>query len=448
MPDDRDRLPLTASQTVVWLAQQADPENPIHAAAEYLDIQGPADLRLLQIALRQAVEDTDAFRVRFEIDADGPWQVVGQMRDWPLPVVDLRTALDPLPEALAQMEADLRRTTDLTRDLPFNFTVFVLADDRSLLYVRAHHIVMDGFGFGLFLQRVAEVYTALEQGQDCPPSGLGSLRELIEDDLRYRNSEQFARDHEYWMEQLSPLPAITTLAGKSAPTAHSFLRNSGQVPAPVVDQLRDLARRARCSLPTVAMAALALYLQRTTGAHDLVLELVVAGRKGPVARSVPGMVTNAPPLRIEMDPAMTTGELLRHTAARARGVMQHQRYPSCLLAHDLGIADAGIVTEPPAINIMGYTPNLHFGQHPVKLHNLSNGAVEDLTINVYDRSDGSLRIDFNANPSLYGAAENAEHHSNFMDLLHAFATADPEEPVAGLGLQPSSAATIFSCARA
>ncbi len=158
------------------------------------------------------------------------------------------------------------------------------------------------------------------------------------------------------------------------------------------------------------------------------------------------MVTNAPPLRVEVDPGMTTGEFLRHTAARARGLMQHQRYPSAYLVHDLGIADSGLVTEPPAINIMGYTPNLHFGRHPVKVHNLSNGAVEDLTVNVYDRSDGSLRIDFNANPNLYGAEDNATHHREFTSLLHALAETDPEQPVAAV--QPSSRSAIFSCADA
>lgn len=442
MSAQRDRLPLTAAQTWVWYAQCADLQNPVYKAAEYIDIDGGIDLTLLRSAVLRAVDDTDALRARFEADEDGPWQVVEQC-SWSFPVVDLRSAADPWAAAQDWMDADLRRPLDLTQAPLFSFAVLRISDERSLVFFGVHHVLLDGYGLSLFLQRVAEVYSALEQGEQCPPSTLGSLRRLVEDDLEYQGSERFAKDRQFWMEQLAGVTEIVSPAGdRPACTARSFLRETGHVPGPVADRLRALARRARSSLPTVAMAAFGLYVHRVTQADDLLLELVVSGRQGSVARGTPGMLTSAPPLRVQMHPGITVGELLRDTAVRARGVLQHQRYPSMYLPADLGLAGIGEVPEPAAINIMGYSANLHFGEHRVRSHNISNGSVENLTVNLYDRSDdGSLRVDFNANPALYSAEENATHLREYVDMLVELADTEPDHPVNRVGLRPAASAS-------
>lgn len=442
MSAQRDRLPLTAAQSWVWYAQSADPENPVYKAAEYLDIDGGIDLSLLRSAVRRAVDDTGALRARFGVDEDGtPWQVVEQV-SWDFPVVDLRRSLDPWSAAHDWMRADLRRPVDMAKAPLFSFAVLRLSDERSLVYFGVHHVLLDGYGLSLFLQRVAEVYSALQQEEPVPASGLGSLRQLVEDDLAYQGSERFQQDRQFWLEQLAGITEIVSPAGdRPAATARSFLRETDTIPGPVADRLRALARRVRSSLPTVAMAAFGLYVHRVTRADDLLLELVVSGRQGPVARSVPGMLTSAPPLRFQMHPGITVGELLRDTAVRARGVLQHQRYPSMYLPADLGMAGIGDVPEPAAINIMGYSGNLRFGEHKVRSNNLSNGSVENLTVNLYDRSDdGSLRVDFNANPELYSAEENAAQLREYVQLLIELADTEPDQPVNRVGAQPTAVA--------
>ncbi len=429
--DQNRRFPLTAAQAGMWFAQELDPQNPIYKAAEYVDIQGRIDLAVVEVAVRQAVADTEAFRVRVEADDEGMlWQVVDRLVDWPLPVMDLRGTADPWAQAQEWMRADLSQPVDLRRAPVFSFTVLQLATDRFLLHLSAHHLAMDGFGFSLFVQRIAEVYTALEAGLGCPPSSLGSLDLLLADEVSYRASERFTRDREYWAEQLVDRPDAVGLAGRLAATSPTFLRQTGHVPAPVADRLRALARQARANLPALAMAALAIYVHRLTSADDLILGLPVTGRTGTVARSVPGMVASQLPLRVRVHPQMSLGELVRHAAERARGLLRHQRYPYEYLARDLRIVGTSEHLFGPVINIMGYDPALCFGQHPVTLHNLANGPVDDLTVNVYDRSDdGTLRIDFNANPALYRSEDNAAHHRRFLELLENVAGADLEQPI-------------------
>jgi Condensation domain len=249
----------------MWLAQQLDPLNPIYRGAEYIDIHGQVDLALLEVAVRQAVADTEALRVRVEVDDEGIWQLVDRLVDWPLSVLDLQGTAGPWTQAQDWMRADLSRVVDLGRATMFTITVLQLATDRFLLYLSPHQA-----------------------------------------------SERFIRDREYWAEQLADRPAAVGLAGRLAGTSHTFLRHTGHVPGPVADQLRRLARRTRASLPALAMAALAIYVHRMTGASDLMLGLPVTSRTGTVARSVPGMVVSQLPLRVQVYPQMGIGDLVRH----------------------------------------------------------------------------------------------------------------------------------------
>jgi enterobactin synthetase component F len=378
------RLPLTTAQTGMWFAQQLNLRNPIYKIAEYIDIAGGVDLGLLEVSLRQAVLDTEAIRVHIEADDEVIGQLVDPLVDWPLPVRDLSGTADPWTRAHDWMQADLSRPVDLRRAPVFTFTVLRLAADRCLLHLSGHHLVIDGFGFSLFIERVSEVYSALEAGLQCRPSTLGTLELLLADEAGYQVSERFTRDREYWAGQLADRPAAVGLAGRLAATSHTFLRHTGQLPAPVADRLRGWARRARVSLPTLSMAALALYVHRMTGAGDLVLGLPVTSRTGTVARRVPGMLASQLPLRVRVGPAMGIGELVRHVGEQARGLLQHQRYPYEYLARDLGIVGPGEHLFGPVINIWGAARALCFGQHPATLHNLATGPVDDLVVNVYE----------------------------------------------------------------
>ncbi|WP_406113199.1 amino acid adenylation domain-containing protein [Streptomyces sp. NBC_01014] len=430
------RLPLTAAQTGMWFSQQLDAENTNYRAAEFVEIRGPLDRALLEESLRRGVDETEALRVRFEADDEGnAWQLTGDSPRWELPLVDLRGADDPWAAARAWMWADMRLPLDLGRPPLFTFALLRTSDECFLLYISVHHIALDGYGFSLFIQRVAETYTALETGTRLPAPAWGTLAELLADEAAYHGSERFTEDREYWAAQLAGHPVGPDAADRLKSVPHRFVRKTGHVGPVAATGLRALARQARTGLPSVAMAALSLYVHRLSGRDAVTLDLTVTGRAGAVARGVPIMLANVLPLTVRLDSGTTVTDLVRHTARQARGLLRHQRYPAPYLVKDLGGVPATGYLGDWGINIMGFDPRLTFGQLPAVLHNLSNGPVTGLGVNVYDRpSDGSLRIDFNADPAKYSAEVTAAHHRRFLELLDTLATVGPDRPVAELEL--------------
>jgi nonribosomal peptide synthetase DhbF len=433
--DNREmRLPLSAAQLGVWFAQKIDPANPIYNIGQSIEIHGPVDPSLFNAAVTEAVIDTEAYRVRFIEEIDGPRQVVDPAPELSISLLDVSAELDPQAAAEAWMKADLASPVDLLRGPLFFFALFKAAPARFFWYQRCHHTVMDGFGRALFNRRVADIYTALMNKLPCSGNPFGSLAVLLEEDASYRASERFSRDQGYWLECLADRPEPVSLSGRPATNCSCFLRQTAHLPPSSAETLRSVAHRARARLPQFIVAATALYLHRLTNVQDLVLGLPVTGRLGAVSRRTPGMLSNVLPLRLTVHPRMSLSELIEQVAEHVRRGLLHQRYRTEDLYRDLGLLAHDQKLFGTSVNVMAFDHELIFAGHRTTTRNLSNGPVEGLSIVVYDRSNSNeLRIDFDANPALYGSDEVASHQQRFLRLLEAIA-ADPGQRIGRLEL--------------
>ena len=135
-----------------------------------------------------------------------------------------------------------------------------------------------------------------------------------------------------------------------------------------------------------------------------------------------------------MHPAMSVRELMQSVGRQVRESLRHQCYRYEDLRRDLHLLAQQMHLLTTVINIEPFDYDLRFGGHPVTVYNLSNGSVEDLAIFVYDRGDRKgLRIDFDANPALYSAAEIEGHQQRFLRLIQAL-VADTEQLIGRLCL--------------
>ncbi|GAA3486658.1 amino acid adenylation domain-containing protein [Streptomyces cremeus] len=424
-------LELTAAQSGMWFAQALDPGSPAQNTAECLEIHGPVDPDVFARTLRQVAAEADSLRVRIVEGADGPRQSEIPDLGLPLHVADLRACANPDSAAYAWMHADLAEPFDLAAGPLFAHALFRVGDDRWLWYQRVHHIVMDGFGYSLLARRTAEVYTALASGRTPPDSPFGRLADLVDEDAGYRASETYDKDRRHWDGAFADRPEAPTLAGRTALPSRTFHRRTAHLSPLATDQLRELASSIKATWPEVLIAAQALYVSRATHTEEVVLGLPMMGRMGSVALRVPGMVMNVLPLRLAVTPSATFAELTRQVVLGIRAARRHQRYRYEDIRRDLGLLGEGRALVGPLVNVMPFDYGLTFAGARTEAHNLSAGPVEDLTVNVYDRTDGSgLRIDYDGNPALYAPDELALHQSRFLELLERVAATGPHTPLA------------------
>ncbi|MDI5967959.1 amino acid adenylation domain-containing protein [Streptomyces sp. SL13] len=424
------RLPLTAAQAGMWYAQRMSPDSTIYNGGQYLEIHGPVDEALFEAALRRVVRETDALRTRFAEDADGPWQIVDADPHWSPRLVDLSAEADPQAAAESWMWQDLARPVDLGAGPLFLFALIRVAAERYLWYLRCHHIALDGFSSALVGQRVAEVYSALAAGTPVPPAPFGPLAALVAEDTGYRASERFTADGAYWREHLADRPEPVGLSAGQPFMPRRLVRRSARLEPETVKALRAAADEAGVAWPPVVTAVFAAYLQRLTGGAEAIVGLPVTTRIGRIARSTPGMVSNMLPLRLSVRPDMSLRDLLLHAAAAMRRTMRHQRYRYEDVRRELGLLGDDQRLVGPHVNIMMFGDALRFAGHRSTAHTLNLGPVDDLSVVVHGQSDdGSLGVDFEANPGLYTEDELAAHQERFLGFMDALVRGGTDGPV-------------------
>nr|AGS49327.1 long-chain-fatty-acid--CoA ligase [uncultured bacterium esnapd2] len=409
------RRAVTAAQAGIWFAQQLKPGNPLYNSGAYFEIEGPLDVVALRAAVRQAVTETEALRVRFEESPEGLHQVL-QHFDADVHDIDLSDVSDPHTAALDWIRNDLATPADLTRVPAFEHALLRLGSHRFYFHLRYHHILMDGYAHALYCRRIAEIYTALSANQTPKPCEFGSLQQLLDDDAEYRASRRRERDEKYWLDAFVEVPELTSLAGRSVPAAPSTLRRE----IPLSQQTSELLAKAAAELgvpwSVVAIAAVATYTSRLTGLSNVVLGLPLTARMSKAALRTPGMVANDLPLRVTVRPSVSFRDLVRQVSQQVSRAVKHQRYRGEDLNSALGVSGGELTGT--LVNVFSFEQDVRFGDLPTTPHQLSTGAVKDLIVNFYAAS-GAIRIEFDGNTELYDEKDLAAHQDRLVRLLEA-----------------------------
>jgi len=424
-------LPLTAAQLGVWFAQQLDRDNASYNMGGYVEIRGPIEPGLFEAALRQAIRETQCLGVRFEVTAGEPRQVLAARSGRPLEVVDVSAAADPRRDALAWMAADLARPVDLHSGQLLCSVLFRAGPDLSIWYSRIHHVLIDGYGISLFTRRVGEIYTAKLSGRSAGRPAFGSLADLLRDEAAYRASTDYERDRKYWSARSRDLPTPPSLATRPplAQPGSRVLRESMDLPAPLMAGLQQAARRSGLTWTSLLIAAVAAYLHRLTGQTDLVLGLPVTGRGSQIAMRTPAMTAKVLPLRLTVHGSMNVLDVGAAVAAEMSGALAHQRYPSEALRRDLGLPLDGDRSFGPVVNIAAFDLEPQFGDLATTGHDLSAAPVRDVALRVHRGADpGGLSVELAGNADCYDIDELSAHQRRLRHFLEALVD-DPDLPI-------------------
>ncbi|MEV5652090.1 amino acid adenylation domain-containing protein [Nocardia sp. NPDC052254] len=429
-------FPLSEAQLRWWVAQQLYPDLP-DTVAMYLDLVGPLQVGALRAAAVAAASELQSPLVRFRIRSGGPRQFLDPEAFAPMAVVDLSGAADPVGAARARMAADYEMPLDLLGDRLTVATLYRVGSDRHLLYLRSHHIALDGVGAAAVLRRTAEIYAETTGFGPVRRSARAplSIAELVADEAAYRDSDRARVDAAYWREQLAGLSPSTGLSGTGAPPAPQPHRVGGQLPETTAERLAAVRDRTGAGFTELTIAAFAAYLAAMTHRDDLVVAVPMAVRPTAALRNSAGSVSNVVPLRLRGLGETTVGALTDQVRVRLIGALRHQRYRYEDMQRDRGenrVARGGF---GPVVNVLGFVEPLRLGPVTGAAVLLALGPVEDLLVNGYQlgADERTARIDLQANPALYSRGAVVWHHERFLLYFDEFLGAAQDFRVAKLG---------------
>ncbi|MFI8460817.1 amino acid adenylation domain-containing protein [Kitasatospora sp. NPDC085464] len=438
------RVPLSAGQEQIWLAQQFDRASAAYHVPVAARFEGELDPALLLEAFRTVIARHEALRTTFTVSDDGvPHQEVRARIPFELPVVDLRR-LEPHAaeaEVRARLAAEAAEPFDLVDGPLLRARLLRTGDLDHVLAVTLHHIVCDGWSMNVLLEEVNEAYRAALLGR---PARLPDLPVQYGDYALWQRDRMsgpaFQEGLDHWRERLqgiedaAPLPERTGPPVLGAGSGKSSVR---RLPDGLTAGLRALATRHRTTLFTVALAGLQTLLHRYTGSTGPVVGTPVAGRERIELEGLIGCFVNTLVLRGDVSGDPGFGELLDRVHEASRRDLQYQEVPFDAVVRAVR-ADQDDRTAPLFRTMLvfdeGTAPAPGSADGPV-LRPLdgprSLDVKRDLTFTLSEEADG-LSVTLSHRTDRYEDAVAERMLDHYVNLLAA-AVADPDRPI---GLLP------------
>ncbi|WP_400771092.1 amino acid adenylation domain-containing protein [Methylosinus sporium] len=437
-------LPLVAAQPGIWMAEQLATASNAYVVAQYVELNGRLDVGCFNAAVRLGLAEADLVHARFVETEEGPAQLVPnnvQAVDLPEPeLIDLTGEADRAGAARRLMRDDLETPLTLAGEAPlYRHMLFRLGAEgaapggaeRWFWFQRYHHLSVDGYGFTAIARRVSEIYTALRRGLEPSPSPFVSFAEVVKEYAAYDASPAKAADRRFWVEHARDLPQAVTLSSRRAPADGKFtlpLRKRIVLDARTTALLSAHATVGRGSVGVIAMAAVAVYLRRMTGATRLSVGAHFMRRMGSTALHAIGPVVNVLPLQIAIDADMCFLDIAAALGRELDMVRRRQRYEAELLRRDLGFLASGRALHGPLLNFKMFDYRLDFAGVEGITHQLASGPVEDIEFDLY-LAERELIVDLVANGARYDERELELHAAR----LARFARRLAESPQTAIG---------------
>jgi amino acid adenylation domain-containing protein len=334
-------VPTTAPQREVWLASRLEPEASLaYNEAVSLNLKGLLDVPALEWALQAIVDRHEALRATFSGDGEGLF--VAERTTLPIAFHDF--------SLLAPFECDARIMAAFSRIVttPFDLEhgplvraeLFRLAADRHLLTIAAHHIVCDGWSFGVIVSDLANLY-AQRTGQGTGPAEAGAFSNFALAEAAHAGSGMAREDEQYWLDRFAgPVPVLDLPTDRSRPRRRTFTsrREDRTLDAADVAAIKRLGAAHGASFYATLLTGFAVLLRRIAGQDDVVIGMPSAGQAAEGHDTLVGHCVNVLPLRTRVDDTASFGQLLGIVRNDLLDAFEHQRYTLGSLLARLSLA--------------------------------------------------------------------------------------------------------------
>lgn len=404
--------PTTEAQREIWLAAELAPEASLaYNEAATLRLRGTLDVAALHAAVDAVANRHDALRATF--GEDGAEMYIAQQANVPWTTRDL--VGDPA-STNAALAAACRRAVETPFDLAqgplFRAELQRIGADEHVLLLSAHHIVCDGWSWGVIVAELAAAYREACAGTPALDAPAESFADFALAENAFAGSADCAETGRYWTSKFASVPPPLDLpADRARPRMRGFAsrRCDHALDAALVKSVGLVARQRGASLYAALLGTFAILLRRLSGQDDIVIGVPAAGQAAEGHQSLVGHAVNILPLRVAVDAAAPFSQTLARVRSDLLDAFEHQRYTFGTLLKHLAIP-----RDPSRLPLVSVLFNLDRALDPDQL-DFGGLAVEfasvprtfenfEVFINAVQQPDGGLVLECQYAADLYDDA--------------------------------------------
>jgi acyl-CoA synthetase (AMP-forming)/AMP-acid ligase II len=440
-------------QKSLWFLYEMAPDSAAYNITFAARIQADIDVEVLKGALETLVARHAALRTTFTTRDGEPFQRVHTDSELDFTRSDASGWTDEFLNRRLTEEGN--RPFDLEHGPLLRVRLFTRSADHHVLLMTMHHIIMDGWSVWVLLDELRALYPALQAGRQNPLPAPGlQYADYVHWQTEMLEGIAGQRLRSYWEKRLGDVIPVVSLPTDRPRSSVQSRRGDSYAFAlgkELVEKLAALARAEGATLYMLLLAAFQILLYRYTGQEDIVVGSPTSARSRADFDATVGCFFNTIVLRERLSGNPTFKELLRSVRGTVLGALDHQDFPTHLLAESLN--PTRDPSRPPLFQVTFILQKPRRIEKSVSVHpdesqiriDLGWALLEPIAVpRLYARAELELELleageaifgTFHFNSDLFDATTIERMGGHYRLLLEGI-VADPRKRVGSLPILP------------
>lgn len=422
----QENLPLSFAQQRLWFLDQLEPNSNAYNIPYRLQIQGSLNISILEKSISEIIQRHEILHTNF-ISIDGqPKQVITAKNTFSLPLVDLQS----LPEDQQKLEVEIiakqesEKPFNLAENSLFRIKILRLNAASHILLINIHHIIFDGWSFGVLFDELKVIYTAYYEGVNSPLPQLPiQYADFTLWQRQWLSGEVLESQLNYWKRQLAgDLPILELPTDRPRPRVQTYIgaTQSFILSPELTANIKSLCQQEGVTLFMALLTTFKVLLCRYSGQEDVIVGTPIAGRNRREIEGLMGFFVNTLALRTDLTNNPSFRELLGQVRQVCLEAYTHQDVPFEQLVEVL--QPERDLSHTPIFQVMFVLQNAPMGE--LELPNLNLTVLEppkqtakfDLTL-LMEEKNGQLIGAWEYNTDLFDGATIERMIEHFQMLL-------------------------------
>ena len=418
---------LTNPQRNIYLLENFYSGSSLNNICGTCFIHSTLNFDLLKKSMNMLVENSDNFRLHFELKHNEVQQYVTPFSFFDIDIVDIPdiSYVDNLENEMQKKVFDI-----YSSDNNFEFKIFRFPNNQGGYILNIHHLLGDSWALGLVAKRINEYYNLLlnneiniENSEETPnDSNHFSYIDYINDEQLYFSSDKFNKDKEYWDSVFNTIPEIATIPSKFSNVNNNISsvaqRSKFDIPKEKIDVILQFCKNNNISIYNFFMAIYSIYLGRVSCTDDFVIGTPILNRCNFAQKQTLGLFISTLPVRFTIDAEDTFIEYAKKVAVNSLSMLRHQKYPYQNILETVRQKQSDL---PNLYNILlsyQITKTNTDGCNYDTRWSFNNNCPDDMQIHILDLNDyGSFNIYYDYKVKKYDGKDIENMHARIMYII-------------------------------
>lgn len=390
------------NQQGMWFKQEISDTNAYNLVFK-LDMQGSLDLFSIKKAVDTTIARHEGLNIYFKNTSEGITSHVLENHRTKLELVYVDNTNENIEDVINSTTKEIKKVNfNLTEEPPIKFILVTDNEKSHHLFFITHHLLLDGWAVGLFLEEIIEHYRLIILKEERIISPAPKPRILKEHVNYIRNSGIMESQLNFWKESIKDFPTIIEMPSSINRPKHQTTVGRripfyfSEVESNVINKKTKELGITKFSL---FLAAYGLMLSKFTDNERLLIGIPTANRDNLDLQKLVTLCSNMLPVPIMIESNQTIYKYIWSVQESLNKTLENSHLPFSELVQDLDIH--GDTRRNPLVQYV-------FAMHDNLINR--NHKIRDLNIHIKDGHGGGSPFDMSffiqeASPTISGEIE-------------------------------------------